>query len=292
MGNDTHFSNRQYTAYSVFLGVFFLIGFGAQVIAILALRRNENRSKKLTLYWLNLAACNIVVIMASFPISFASAVNHEYVVKEVGCQVSGFFAGLGCIASLINIPFSTIKIYYTITSQKANNVVFAQVWSRHSDRFAIAGIWFYSILCIIPPLVGWGSFGYEAGQTNCAPNWQGNAFSQRSYSLFLVVAAFLMPILVSCVYLRKIYKHFENINTVIQDGYKKAQILSSKQVSLIVAMMLVSCVIGWTPYAIYTVISALSGSNIYNTTSSLIISVLAKSSFTYNPLLFLCFCKR
>ena len=89
MGNDTHFSNRQYTAYSVFLGVFFLIGFGAQVIAILALRRNENRSKKLTLYWLNLAACNIVVIMASFPISFASAVNHEYVGKEVGCQVSG-----------------------------------------------------------------------------------------------------------------------------------------------------------------------------------------------------------
>ena len=257
-----------------------------------ALRRKENRTKKLTPYWINLIICNTVVIIGSFPISFASALTGDYVLNDTGCQVVGFICGLGCIASLANIPCCAVKIYYTVTSQKANNLVFAHASGPISNRSLLLGVWIYSCLCISPPLVGWGEFTYESGRTICAPNWHVNSLNGISYVFCLIILAFAVPVLVSCLFLWKVYAHIKSLNMVALDGYKRSLLMSNKKVSVIVAVMIATSVIGWCPYAVCGVISALGEREHYDTKAFLFPNLFAKFSFTYNPILFLCLCKR
>lgn len=293
MGKSDHLSSSQYTVYSVFLGLIFIISLAMQIVAMLALRRKENQTKKLTPYWKNLIICNMVVIIGSISISFASALTGDFVLNDTGCQVVGLISGLGCIAGIVNLPCCTAKIYYTVTSQKANNLVFAQASNPVSNLHMLLGVWFYSCLCISPPLLGWGEFTYESGRTSCAPNWRGNSVNGISYVMCLVVLAFVVPILVSCVFLRKIYAHFKSVNMVALDGYKKSLLLSNKKVAVIVTVMIATTVIGWCPYAMCAVISAVKGKDLHSTViMSVIPSLFAKFTYTYNPILFMCLCTR
>ncbi|CAH1792788.1 unnamed protein product, partial [Owenia fusiformis] len=60
--------------------------------------------------------------------------------------------------------------------------------TKRNTGLMIAGIWIYATLITIPPLFGWGAFGYERRNYTCTISWRNN----MSYTLFLAANLILI----------------------------------------------------------------------------------------------------
>ena len=288
MEDTGYVSAANYTKFCVVIAIFFIIGLSSQIIGLLALRRKENRTKKLAPYLTNMITCNLIVVVVSFPFSFTSALNHgQSVLSSTGCQVVGFIVGVTSIASLVSLACSVGKIYYTLTRQQANRVLVKQVPKWNSTSRVLVGVWIYSSLLMFPPLVGWSEITYTTGDTICTPKWQATTTTEIGYIIYLDVGALFIPITVSCVYFYKIYTYFATSNMVVMDGHKKSMLKTSKNISTMVAVMIAAFVVSWSPYAIYGIILAFGESQFLDVHASFIPGLFAKFSFVYNPFIFL-----
>lgn len=69
-----------------------------------------------------------------------------------------------------------------------------------SSLFLAAGVWIYGISLSLPPLVGWGKFGFEAANISCSVSWELHDPSTNTdtYIAFLFFFGFIAPVGLIC----------------------------------------------------------------------------------------------
>lgn len=143
---------------------------------------------------------------------------------------------------------------------------------------------------MFPPLVGWGSFNFESGDTVCAPNWREDNPAGRIYSVLLVIFAFVIPLAVSVAFFVKMYQRSSyepDVNATASRDLKKA-----KKAVIIILVGVIIFVVGWTPYYACAMMSVLGGPEMFDPATSFIPGILAKASAVFNPLICLLVSKR
>lgn len=163
-------------------------------------------------------------------------------------------------------------------------------WERHKIIKTLTGTWLYGIAIMFPPLVGWGSFNFESGDTVCAPNWHEDNPAGRFYSVLLVIFAFAIPLGVSVAYFAKMYQwsmQEVDLNATVSRDRNRAK----KRVIMILIGVVVF-VVTWMPYYVCAMMSVFGGPEMFDPETSFIPGVLAKASAVFNPLVCLFVSKR
>ena len=163
-------------------------------------------------------------------------------------------------------------------------------WERHKIIKTLTGTWLYGIAIMFPPLVGWGSFNFESGDTVCAPNWREDNPAGRLYSVLLVIFAFVIPLAVSVAYFIKMYRRSSyepEVNATASRDLKRA-----KKAVIIILVGVIIFVVGWTPYYACAMMSVFGGPEMFDPAASFIPGILAKASAVFNPLICLLVSKR
>lgn len=208
-------------------------------------------------------------------------------------QIVGFLSSVGCISTIVTLALCIIKIHRKMSDDAMElEMAFAErdAWERHKIIKTLTGTWLYGIAIMFPPLVGWGSFNFESGDTVCAPNWREENYAGRFYSVLLVIFAFAIPLGVSIAYFAKMYQWSRqevDLNATVSRDRNRAK----KRVIMILIGVLVF-VVTWTPYYVCAMMSVFGGPEMFDPETSFIPGILAKASAVFNPLVCLFVSKR
>ncbi|KAE8287049.1 Opsin-5 G-protein coupled receptor 136 [Larimichthys crocea] len=165
-------------------------------------------------------------------------------------------------------------------------------FQRRTISIVISGIWLYSCLWAVFPLLGWGSYGPEPFGLACSIDWTGYGES-LNHSTFIMALSVLCTFLPCLVILFsyfgiawKLHRAYQSIQSNdIQYGNVE------KKVTLIAVMISSGFLIAWTPYVAVSFWSMFHSKEQDHMAPfiTLLPCLFAKSSTVYNPFIYFIF---
>ncbi|XP_028517434.1 rhodopsin [Exaiptasia diaphana] len=276
-----------YTAITVYLALLICVGIVVQYATVKILLSPHFRMKKLTPYLLNIVLANSIVILGSFPTTFAAAVNNGWPFSEFVCRLNGLLTAVGCIAMLLTMTCITWKIYVTASTTNVNNFIAPSAFRRYHIHVIIA-IWLFSACVVLPPTVGWSNMRLESASLNCVPDWAPETLNDVIYILLMTVLGYFLPVILSVVLLFR-------TRTVLRNHTKVLKCLIIPNIRLkallhVYRMQFLSVIcftLTWLPYVVYVFVSLAYGSMyIFGPALTTLPALVAKSSVVLNPVIY------
>ncbi len=66
---------------------------------------------------------------------------------------------------------------------------------KHPAMYVVAA-WSWALIISCPPLLGWGHYALEGPGISCSIDWMNITFNSLSYTAFILLIAFLAPVIV------------------------------------------------------------------------------------------------
>ena len=110
----------------------------------------------------------------------------DFMTGEIGCTISGFINILCFVASVMALAAVSLNRYFLVVHWRK----YRKMFTRRNTVIILSLVWLFSVLLVIPPLVGWGRYGYHPGKSICFADWS----SSISYMLFMIGMCFGGPI--------------------------------------------------------------------------------------------------
>ncbi|XP_076221950.1 pinopsin isoform X3 [Nomia melanderi] len=143
-------------------------------------------------------------------------------------------------------------------------------------------VWIYALCLSLPPLVGWGSYGPEAGNVSCSVSWEVHdpVTKSESYIGFLFTFGLVIPVIViSSSYLAIILTLRKVKKRTGARGRRETKITK------MVALMITAFLIAWSPYAALALAAQYFDAK-PSASMAVLPALLAKSSICYNPIIY------
>ncbi|XP_020321655.1 pinopsin [Oncorhynchus kisutch] len=271
-------SRTGHTVVAVFLGVILLLGFISNFFVLLLFARFQVLRTPINLILLNISVSDMLVCIFGTPFSFAASLYGRWLIGDQGCKWYGFANTLFGIVSLVSLAVLSYERYSTILSYtKADPSDYKKAW------LAIAGAWLYSLVWTMPPFFGWSSYGPEGPGTICSVQWHQRSSGNISYVTCLFIFCLLLPLLLMVICYGKILFFIR--------GVAKTNQLSAHRRETHVLVMVVSMVscylLCWMPYGVVALIATFGQVGLVGPTTSIVPSILAKSSTFLNPIIYI-----
>lgn len=94
-------------------------------------------------------------------------------------------------------------MWYSITTM----IVIEKKHFPTKIKVLLLGIaWFYGILSMSPPLLGWSRFVPGSAGISCAPDWRSTSSETLSYNILLMLVGFGLPVTVIVTSYIKLYR--------------------------------------------------------------------------------------
>ncbi|XP_048589374.1 opsin-VA [Nematostella vectensis] len=262
------------TAYWVTMTVILTLGVIVNIAALWICFRPENRKKEITPLIANIAVADLILITCGHTSTHLRGAALQR--NEPPCMWIAILNGIVGIVTIVTMASINILLL-----RKMQSVVMVNLPACRMAAL-IACIWGYSISVMSTPLLGWGSFYPGKSSANCEPEWTSRGLGDISYNVTLLVTAFVFPMAVIIYTFYRIKRRLRNeIPTAFPQGRRRMYTtLSRMMVGVTVAFTL-----SWSPYAILSVISMVTGRPIIHVVPSL----MAKSSVMYTPIVYIAF---
>ncbi|TRY94306.1 hypothetical protein DNTS_030386 [Danionella cerebrum] len=238
----------------IITGVVSVVGNGL-VLLVYGQRRKKLRPHELMT--INLALCDFGYSLLGAPCIIISSLSHAWIFGETGCMWYGYQGFVFGIGSLITTCLISLDRCFKICSFR-----YGQWVERRHASLSVALVWIYTLFWASLPVFGFGSYGPEPFGTSCTINWWGmkTSITDRIYIFLILTLCFAIPTLIIIV------SYISIVIRVYRSGHILASIPSStvthnsKDVRLtkIAAVVCISFLIAWTPYAIVSLYSALT----------------------------------
>ncbi|KAG5881211.1 hypothetical protein JTB14_037058 [Gonioctena quinquepunctata] len=153
--------------------------------------------------------------------------------------------------------------------------------SRKSAIYLVVGIWVYSLILTVPPLIGWGKYVNEAANISCSVNWEEQSMNAMSYIMYLFVFGLVLPLGVI------IYSYVHIVDTMRQNKIHMGQTTKAEgRVAYMILLMIVAFLVAWSPYAILSLLVQFGDPSLISPAAGVAPALLAKSSICYNPIIY------
>ncbi|XP_031561410.1 rhodopsin-like [Actinia tenebrosa] len=284
--NSKPLSPTGYAFVTCYLGILLVAGVISQIITIKVLLVKDNRNKHLTPYLLNIVASNAIIILGSFPTTFLSSLNNGWYFGDAVCRLDGLLTGIGFTAMIATMTYITIKIYLIAKNQYLVINAETPVQCGRPYMKILIAIWVYSIIAIMPPVVGLTNMVLEAAKTNCVPDWAPKRVPDKIYIVGLTLVAYVLPVSVSFVYLWKTRLIISLHINLMNDRFMNLKLGNLKNIYRMSAFAVSFFAIAWLPYGLYVFISVISGKEDFGVEATLVPALTAKSSVVVNPFIY------
>ncbi|XP_031571019.1 melanopsin-like [Actinia tenebrosa] len=219
------------------------------------------------------------------PIAAYANAKHWWTLHPSVCQYFAFSSTVLGLTSMIHLVALSVEKCYTIKMPST------QLISERKIIAVIIGLWLFSLLWSLFPLLGWSSFGPEPGYSGCSITWNSKVPSDKAYTISLFVFFFFFPVTLSTLCYVLIHKEIGKMAT---DAAKRWGPLAQPTQETIQAkiktvkmsfVMLVAFLVAWFPYAIVSLYSSLSSKSVAPVLGTLP-ALFAKTSTCCNPVIY------
>ncbi|KAJ8976786.1 hypothetical protein NQ317_006731 [Molorchus minor] len=265
-----------YIAAAIALCLIGFFGFSLNLCVIIFMWRDERIWTPLNILLFNLVISDFSVSIFGNPWTFVSSLSYGWVFGKIVCKAYGFFMSLLGISSITTLTVLAFERYIIVSRPFRHRNL-----TRRGSIYLILGIWIYSLLLTIPPLLGWGKYINEAANISCSVNWEEQSPNAKSYIIFLFAFGLILPLSVI------VFSYAHIINTIKRKTMKIGQVSKAEgRITYMVFFMIVAFLVAWTPYAITALLVQFGDRSLVSPAAGVIPAVLAKSSICYNPIIY------
>ncbi|KAJ8418004.1 hypothetical protein AAFF_G00137130 [Aldrovandia affinis] len=158
---------------------------------------------------------------------------------------------------------------------------------RLRGKHAVLGllfVWTFSFIWTIPPVLGWNSYTVSRIGTTCEPNWYSQDFSDHTYIITFFFTCFVLPLTVIIVSYGKLMRKLTKVsNTHGRLGNARKP---DRQVSRMVVVMIVAFMVGWMPYAAFSMTVTACPTIYLDPRLAAIPAFFSKTAAVYNPIIY------
>uniref|UniRef100_A0A8C9S538 Opsin 7, group member d n=1 Tax=Scleropages formosus TaxID=113540 RepID=A0A8C9S538_SCLFO len=266
-------------------GVLSLLGNG---LLLSVAYRKRSSLKPAEFFIINLSISDLCMTVTLFPLATPSAFAHKWLFNEVTCQCYAFCGVLFGLCSLTNLTI--------LSSVCCLKVCFPNYGNKFSSSHAcllVLASWCYAFIFAVGPLAQWGRYGAEPYGTACCINWYAPAVdaSAMTYIVSLFLFCYIVPCTVIFVSYAFILLTVRGSRLAVQQ-HVSPQTKTANAHALIVKLSVAVCIgflTAWSPYAVVAMWAAFSAPGQVPSISFALAAIFAKSSTTYNPIVYLLF---
>nr|XP_002130281.1 5-hydroxytryptamine receptor-like isoform X1 [Ciona intestinalis] len=239
---------------AVYMTLLVVIGTIGNLMVIFSIMLEKRIHKNGNIFIINLAVADIFVTGFFLPTVLANVIYTGNSLNKPACDVAGYVITLTCVCSVSNLTVIAINRYWAVVKNKT----YAKMFSKRRVYIMVLLVWVWSNLLVIPTLFGWSGLTYDEKMMECA--W--DDMKNRSYNIFLVVCAILLPVgvIVFCYY--NLYKSVRSrgawarsATSVGSRSNDRQRRSLQRETNLLktLAMTVVLFVVCWTPYGFVVV---------------------------------------
>ncbi|XP_062395731.1 opsin 9 [Sardina pilchardus] len=243
---------------AVFLILTGTVSIAGNGLVLLVMARKRKELKPHELMTINLAICDFGYSLLGAPCLIISSFSHAWMFGETGCMlygIQGFVFGIGSMLTTCLISLDRCL--------KICSLRYGQWIERRHASVAVLMVWVYTLFWASLPAVGFGSYGPEPFGTSCTINWWKMKLSlnDRAYIFLILTLCFCVPTLIIVTSYSAIFYTVYRSRHTLASISSTNKIHSSKDLKLtkIAAVVCSSFLIAWTPYAVVSLYSALTG---------------------------------
>ncbi|XP_031553964.1 melanopsin-like [Actinia tenebrosa] len=274
-----------YQAISVYFSVLSVLAFLLNSGVVIIFLGNRSLLTSSNYLYLSMAFSDLLRAMVVLPVAAYANYKYWWMVDKPICQYFAFSSTLLGLSSMVHLVALALQRWIALKTAAINEV------AKRKMALFVAGLWLYSFIWSVCPLVGWSSFGPELGYSGCSINWHSSVTSDKVFILCLFILFFFIPVALSTfcyisiyIVVRKMAKNavqrWGNVARPTQETIQaKAKTI---KMSLV---MLVAFLVAWGPYAVVSMYSSFTSATISPLLCTLP-SLFAKLSSSYNPIIY------
>ncbi|XP_077980597.1 QRFP-like peptide receptor [Glandiceps talaboti] len=175
----------------------FVVGVVGNVLVMVVWFKNKHIQTVINFFLVNLAVCDLMVILFCMPITIGNVIYNEWIYGEVMCKLTPCIQGMSVSASVFILTAISLNRFYAIHNPLKARVLY----TRQRVRNAIIVIWVISLLLMIPILVVNRLETVESKipeltisitATTCTEVWSDISL-KHAYNIFLFLIQFAIP---------------------------------------------------------------------------------------------------
>lgn len=236
-----------------------------------------------------------LVSAIAYPLAIYANFKRYWNLGSQACSYYSFVTSIGGIGSIYHLVLLSGERFLSIVYPfdypniiRSKNVIIAALVS-----------WLLSVVTSFLPLVGWSSYVKEGIGTSCAFDLFPTTWSSRSFNLYLIFIAFILPMvcivyfniaflgvvfkLVRCPCNKDASGNTTQHNPVCQVRQDRRL---ANQMSVLVTILIFCFLFSWFPYAVVTVIGIFGKLPHNNPVAISMPSFFAKSYTIYDPMVY------
>ncbi|XP_053593410.1 blue-sensitive opsin [Microplitis demolitor] len=276
--NEIDNNNIFYVIITVVLGFIGVFGtlFNLFVIIIIIKDSSKKLRIPINITVLSLVTGEFLVGLLGDPFAFASAYHHGWYWSYDTCIWYAWFMSTLGLSSIGHLTVMAIERWLMIIKPM-------YLLSIKASWILAVSVWIYAFCLSLPPLVGWGKYGFEAANLSCSVLWEINDPSNHNdtYIAFLFFFGFIVPVVIIITAYIGIIRRLKKSENFRAKSVGKRE----RRVTIMVALMITGFMVAWTPYAMFALAAQYFSFKLTGLVS-VIPSVLAKSSICYNPIIY------
>uniref|UniRef100_A0A8C6LVT2 Vertebrate ancient long opsin a n=1 Tax=Nothobranchius furzeri TaxID=105023 RepID=A0A8C6LVT2_NOTFU len=156
---------------------------------------------------------------------------------------------------------------------------------RLQAKHAILGllfVWTFSFIWTFPPVLGWNRYTVSKIGTTCEPDWYSTNITDHSYIITFFTTCFILPLGVIFFCYGKLLKKLRKVSHGRLTTARKPE----RQVTRMVVAMIVAFMVGWTPYAAFSILVTAHPTIELDPRLAAIPAFFSKTAAVYNPVIY------
>ena len=272
-----------------------LLGILFNCLVICIIFKNVSRLAASGFLVLSMALSDVLSCSVAVPFSIVAHFQKKWPLGIAGCKAHAFMVFFFALVSITHLAAISVGKYFTISKSLTRESYF----NRRQILYIVLACWFYSFAFSVAPLFGWSRYGLEGTNATCSIKWDSSQPSDKVYFGVVFIACFFLPMGVITLSYYKIHK----VSTRIVDNLRghsggritmamtQALVKKHRKSAMYFLTIVAAFMLAWSPYAVVSLIVVIIGKTL-NPIATSACSVLAKTSFMVNPLLYAIFSRR
>nr|XP_029525620.1 vertebrate ancient opsin [Oncorhynchus nerka] len=225
----------------------------------------------------NLSLADFLVSLTGGTISFLTNAKGYFFLGNWACVLEGFAVTYFGIVAMWSLAVLSFERYFVICRPLGN----VRLRGKHA-ALGLLFVWTFSFIWTIPPVFGWCSYTVSKIGTTCEPNWYSNNIWNHTYIITFFVTCFIMPLGVIIYCYGKLLQKLRKVSHGRLGNAKKPE----RQVSRMVVVMIVAYLVGWTPYAAFSIIVTACPTIYLDPRLAAAPAFFSKTAAVYNPVIY------
>lgn len=201
---------------SIFMCIFIALGIIGNCTVIVSIKKYQKLQTIPNFFVFNLAIADLLFSLTGMPMILVTTICEKWVLGDFLCKVNGLLNSLFCTTSIWTLVMISVNRYLSVA--KAHDI--KKIYTVKKTYVIIGGVWIFSFLISMPPLVGWSEF--VPGSNFCTVNGK----SGLSYGVLLIFMDYFFPLLLLAgLYLRIFFLLRQNKAAMVRA--RNVSILSS-----------------------------------------------------------------